>query len=109
MSPGRLLLAMAPVDDVWLVANFKEDQLADMRPGQRVKLRVDSYGGRDFAGRVDSIAGATGARFALLPPDNASGNFVKVAQRVPVLIRLDGDSGVPLRPGLSANVTVYTR
>jgi len=94
---------------VWVVANFKEDQLADMHTGQNATLRLDTYGRRKFSGHVESIAGATGARFALLPPDNATGNFVKVVQRVPVLVRLDGAPGVELRPGMSADVTVRTR
>jgi membrane fusion protein (multidrug efflux system) len=74
-----------------------------------VEIRVDTYGRRAFAGHVESLAGASGARFALLPPDNASGNFVKVVQRIPVLVRFDGDPSVPLKPGMSAYVTVSTR
>jgi len=108
VSPDRPLMALVANDDLWIVANFKEDQMANMRPGQRADLRFDTFGRRDFSGHVASIAGATGARFALLPPDNATGNFVKVVQRVPVLIRLDGTSGVALRPGASADVTVHT-
>jgi membrane fusion protein (multidrug efflux system) len=80
-----------------------------MKPGQRARVRIDAFGRRDFYGKVDSIAGASGARFALLPPDNSSGNFVKVVQRVPVLIRLDQPTGVQLRPGLSADAVVYIR
>ena len=109
VGPERSLLAIVPLDDVWVVANFKEDQLAEMRAGQRTTVRLDTYGRREFHGHVESIAGATGARFALLPPDNATGNFVKVVQRVPVLIRLDGSAGAELRPGMSADVTVRTR
>ncbi|WP_394849224.1 HlyD family secretion protein [Pendulispora brunnea] len=109
VSPERPLFAVVPLDDVWVVANFKEDQLAEMRPGQPVTVRLDTYGRRDFQARVDSIAGGTGARFALLPPDNATGNFVKVVQRVPVLVRFDGPLDVELRPGMSADVTVRTR
>jgi len=109
VGPERPLLAIVPLDDVWVVANFKEDQLAEMRAGQRTTVRLDTYGRREFHGHVESIAGATGARFALLPPDNATGNFVKVVQRVPVLIRLDGSAGAELRPGMSADVTVRTR
>jgi membrane fusion protein (multidrug efflux system) len=109
ISAERPLLALVPPDDVWVVANFKEDQLAEMKPGQSVTVRIDAYGRRDFAGHVESLASASGARFALLPPDNASGNFVKVVQRVPVLVRLDGAPVVPLRPGMSAYVTVSTR
>ena len=109
VGPERPLLAIVPLDDVWVVANFKEDQLAGMRAGQSTTVRLDTYGRRKFRGHVESIAGATGARFALLPPDNATGNFVKVVQRIPVLIRLDGSAGVELRPGMSADVTVRTK
>jgi membrane fusion protein (multidrug efflux system) len=109
VAPDRPLLALVPRDDVWVIANFKEDQLADVRPGQRARVRLDMFGGRDFAGHVDSIAGGTGARFALLPPDNATGNFIKVVQRIPVLVRLDEAVDVELRPGMSAEVTVVTR
>ena len=108
VSPDRPMLALVPLQDVWVVANFKEDQIGDMRPGQKVSVHVDTYGRRDFQGHVESLAGASGARFALLPPDNASGNFVKVVQRVPVLVRLDRSPDVPLRPGMSATVTVRT-
>ncbi len=109
VGPERPLLAVVPVDDVWVVADFKEDQLRDMRPGQHVDVQLDTYGRRHFAAHVDSIAGASGARFALLPPDNATGNYIKVVQRVPVLIRFDGDTHAELRPGMSADVTVDTR
>ncbi|MGZ6028622.1 MAG: HlyD family secretion protein [Myxococcaceae bacterium] len=108
VSPDRPMMALVPLQDVWVVANFKEDQIGEMRPGQKVTVHVDTYGRRDFPGHVESLAGASGARFALLPPDNASGNFVKVVQRVPVLVRLDRASEVPLRPGMSATVTVRT-
>jgi len=107
-SPERPFLALVPVDDTWIVANFKEDQIASMKPGQTATVLIDAYSGRKLTGRVDSLAGGTGARFALLPPDNASGNFTKVVQRVPVLIRLDPHSDLELRPGLSARVTVIT-
>lgn len=109
VDQSRPLMAIVPLDDTWVVANYKEDQLADMKPGQLVSLTIDAFGRRHFKGHVDSIAGGTGSRFSLLPPDNASGNFIKVVQRVPVLIRLDGDSGVVLRPGMSVNTTVDTR
>lgn len=108
VGPERPLLAVVPTDDVWVVANFKESQLAGVRAGERARVRVDTYGRREFCGRVESVASATGSRFALLPPDNASGNFVKVAQRVPVLVRLCRAPDVPLRPGMSAEVTVLT-
>jgi membrane fusion protein, multidrug efflux system len=111
VQPGQPLMTVIPLDRVWITANFKETQLADMRPGQRVIVDVDAYGGREFEGKVDSIAAATGARFSLLPPDNATGNFVKVVQRVPVKIVLDGnqDTEHVLRPGMSVTPTVYTK
>ena len=109
VGPERPLLAVVPTDDVWIVANFKEDQLRDMHQGQPVDVQLDTYGSRHFAAHVDSVAGASGARFALLPPDNATGNYVKVVQRVPVLIRFDGDAHAELRPGMSADVVVDTR
>jgi len=108
VSPDRPMMALVPLQDVWVVANFKEDQIGQMQPGQKASVKVDTFGRREFTGRVESLAGASGARFALLPPDNASGNFVKVVQRVPVLIRLDQAPAVPLRPGMSATVTVRT-
>jgi membrane fusion protein (multidrug efflux system) len=107
-APERPMLALVPLEDTWVVANFKEDQIAEMKPGQPVTVRVDAYEGRKLAGHVDSLAGGTGARFSLLPPDNASGNFTKVVQRVPVLIRLDAHPDLELRPGLSARATVFT-
>jgi len=109
VSPDRPLMAIVPMDDTWIVANFKEDQLAEMKPGQAAKVTIDTYGGRTFVGHVDSLAAGTGSRFSLLPPDNASGNFTKVVQRVPVLVRLDAPSDVPLRPGMSATVVVLTK
>ncbi|MEQ1727022.1 MAG: HlyD family secretion protein [Vicinamibacterales bacterium] len=111
IQPSQPLLALVQTDDVWITANFKETQLNEMRPGQRVLVEVDAYDGRQFHGKVDSIAAATGARFSLLPPENATGNFVKVVQRVPVKIVLDtGQRGeLPLRPGMSVTPTVYTR
>jgi membrane fusion protein (multidrug efflux system) len=109
VGPERPLLAIIPVDDTWIVANYKEDQLSRMHTGQPADLQIDAFGGRHFHGHVDSIAGGTGSRFSLLPPDNASGNFIKVVQRVPVLIRIDGDPGVLLRPGMSVTTTVDTR
>ncbi|MCP3164982.1 HlyD family secretion protein [Myxococcus qinghaiensis] len=109
VGPERPLMAVVPQDDVWVVANFKEDQVGEMKAGQPVEVEVDAFGSHAFKGHVDSLAGASGARFALLPPDNASGNFVKVVQRIPVLIRFDGESKVALKPGMSAVVTVDTR
>ena len=111
VQAGQPLLAIVQLDDVWVTANYKETQLKNMRPGQRAKVEVDALGGRDFTGKVDSIAGATGARFSLLPPENATGNFVKVVQRVPVKIVLDPgqDPEHRLRPGMSVTPTVFLK
>jgi membrane fusion protein (multidrug efflux system) len=110
VQPGQPLLALVPLDDVWVTANFKESQLKSIRPGQPVEVAVDAYG-RTYRGRVDSIAAATGSRFSLLPPENASGNYVKVVQRIPVKIVLEPgqDKEHLLRPGLSVVPTVFTR
>jgi len=109
IQPGQPLMTIIPLDRVWVTANFKETQLANMRPGQRVKIEVDAYDGREFSGKVESLAAATGSRFSLLPPDNATGNYVKVVQRVPVKIVLDPgqDPEHLLRPGMSVTPTVY--
>jgi membrane fusion protein (multidrug efflux system) len=111
VQPGQPLMALIPLDHVWITANFKETQLRDMHPGQPVTIKVDAYGGRDLKGKVDSIAAATGARFSLLPPENATGNYVKVVQRVPVKIVLEAgqDPDRMLRPGMSVVPTVYTK
>jgi membrane fusion protein, multidrug efflux system len=111
VQPGQPLMAIIPLDEVWVTANFKETQLRNMRPGQKATLTVDAYGGREFNGHVDSIAAATGARFSLLPPENATGNFVKVVQRVPVkiVLELGQDPEHQLRPGMSVEPTVYTK
>ena len=108
VTPGMPLLAVVPLDDVWVVANFKEDQIGGFKPGLKATVRVDSFAGEVFEAKVDSVAAASGAKFALLPPDNASGNFVKVVQRVPVLLRFDQPlgQGVVLRPGMSAEVEI---
>lgn len=108
-APEKPLLALVPLEDTWVVANFKEDQIAHMKPGQLAEIDVDAFDGKPLRGHVDSLAGGTGSRFSLLPPDNASGNFTKVVQRVPVLVRIDSVSELELRPGLSAQVTVVTR
>ena len=101
VQPGQPLMAIIALDEVWVTANFKETQLQHMRPGQRATLKVDAVDGREFNGHVESIAAATGARFSLLPPENATGNFVKVVQRVPVKIVLDSGpgSGARAAPG----------
>jgi membrane fusion protein (multidrug efflux system) len=111
VQPGQPLMALVPLDKIWVTANFKETQLDGMRVGQRVSIDVDAYGGRSLTGKVESIAAATGSRFSLLPPENASGNFVKVVQRVPVKIVLDGNQDPErlLRPGMSVTPTVFTR
>ena len=109
VDPARPLMAITALDDVWIVANFKEDQIAEIRDGERAKVRIDAFPGRTFIGHVDSVQAGSGARFSLLPPDNASGNFTKVVQRIPVLVRIDDKpQGVVLRPGMSTMVTVET-
>lgn len=110
IQPGQQLMAITSLTDVWVTANFKETQLASMRVGQKASVDVDAYG-HSVDGHVDSIAAATGATFSLLPPDNATGNFVKVVQRIPVKILLDkpADQATPLRPGMSVNATVYLK
>jgi len=110
IQPGQALMAVIPLDRVWITANFKETQVEHIRPGQRVTIRADAYGGRTFAGKVESLAAATGARFSLLPPDNSTGNYVKVVQRIPIRISLDAgqDPDHLLRPGMSVVPTVHT-
>ena len=111
IQAGQPLMAIIPLENVWVTANFKETQLEHMRAGQKATVAVDAYGGQKFTGHVDSIAAATGARFSMLPPENATGNFVKVVQRVPVKIVLDAgqDPDHKLRPGMSVVPTVYTK
>ena len=108
VQPGQPLVAITDLEDLWVTANFKETQLKDMRLGQPATVHVDAYN-QDFRGHVDSIGGATGARMSLLPPENATGNFVKVVQRIPVKIVLDQGQDVKnLRPGMSVEATVMT-
>ena len=111
VQAGQPLLDVVPLEDVWVVANFKETEIRDVSPGDRAEIRVDAYPGRTFRGHVESLSPATGARFSLLPPDNATGNFTKVVQRIPVRIRVDGpiDAAHPLRPGMSVTATAVTR
>jgi membrane fusion protein (multidrug efflux system) len=112
VQAGQPLMAIVPLHDVWVLANFKETQLARIRPGMPAEVTIDSYPGRVFHGTVNSISAGTGARFSLLPPENATGNWVKVVQRVPVKILLDArEAGnpQPLRAGMSAVVTVRVR
>jgi membrane fusion protein (multidrug efflux system) len=109
VQAGQGLLVVVPLQDVWVTANFKETQLKNMRPGQKAEVKVDTYG-KTFPGHVDSIAGATGAVLSLLPPENATGNYVKVVQRIPVKIMLDpiAPEKAILRPGMNVDATVVT-
>ncbi len=109
VQAGTQLMAVVPVAAAYIVANYKETQLAGVKTGQSVDVEIDTYPGRVFHGHVDSLAPASGQEFALLPPDNATGNFTKVVQRIPVKIVLDGDAGEALRPGMSVTPTIDTR
>jgi membrane fusion protein, multidrug efflux system len=111
VKPGADLLSVVPLPRVYVTANFKETQLTRMRPGQRAEISVDAYPDHPLSGRIDSFAPASGAQFSLLPPDNATGNFTKIVQRVPVRIALprEGPLARLLRPGLSVTVTIDTR
>jgi membrane fusion protein, multidrug efflux system len=110
VSPGQLLFTIVPLDQVYVTANFKETQLENVAPGQKVRIHVDTYR-EEFEGRVDSIAGAAGSRQALLPPQNATGNFIKVVQRIPVkiLVTPNKNPNLVLRPGMNVEATIYTR
>jgi membrane fusion protein, multidrug efflux system len=110
VQPGESLLAVVPLDDVWVTANFKEDQLRRMHPGQPVDIHVDALG-RTFKGYVDGLGSASGERFSLLPPENATGNYVKVVQRIPVRIDLAPGQNVDHRlvPGMSVEPTVWLK
>jgi membrane fusion protein (multidrug efflux system) len=101
VQPGQGLLVIVPLDDIWITANFKETQLKRMRPGQLVTIRVDTFG-RNYQGKVESLPGAAGPLFSLFPPENSTGNYVKVVQRFPVRIRLDKDQDAEHNwPGMS--------
>jgi membrane fusion protein (multidrug efflux system) len=108
IAAGQQLMAVVPLGDIWVTANFKETQLKQMRPGQPATIHVDAFD-RDYDGYVEDLAGASGARFSLLPPENATGNYVKVVQRVPVRIRFKQgqDANFRLRPGMSAEPKVW--
>ena len=110
VSQGQLLFTIVPLDQVYVTANFKETQLANVAIGQSVRIHVDTYS-QDFEGVVDSIAGAAGSRQALLPPQNATGNFIKVVQRIPVkiLVKPNKNPNLVLRPGMNVEATIYTR
>ena len=108
ISPGQQLMAVVPLDDIWVTADFKETQLRRMKPGQVVKFSVDAYS-REYTGKLEGVGGASGSRFSLLPPENATGNYVKVVQRIPVRIDLDPGQNDDhrLRPGMSVDPKVY--
>ena len=110
IQPGQSLLTVVPLDDIWITANFKETQLRHMHPGQPVTIHVDTFG-RDYRGTVEDMAGAAGPLFSLFPPENASGNYVKIVQRFPIRIRIDKgeDPNHDLRPGMSVEATVKVR
>ncbi|MBL0459213.1 HlyD family secretion protein [Aeromonas enteropelogenes] len=111
VQSGMQVASLVPLQQVWVEANFKETQLAHMQPGQKVEVILDAYPDQPIEGIIDSLAPATGAKFALLPPENATGNFTKIVQRVPVKIRIPepGPLAGKLRPGLSTEVIVDTR
>lgn len=111
VAVGQPLMSLVPLADVWVVANMKETDVREIKPGAAAELEIDAYPGQSIEGTVTSVGPATGARFSLLPPDNATGNFTKVVQRVPVRIRVkqSADPLRPLRPGMSVNVIVSTK
>jgi len=110
VQAGQPLMTVVPLEDVWVTANLKETETADVTPGDSADITVDAYKGVHFRGHVESLSPATGAKFSLLPPDNATGNFTKVVQRIPVRIHLDGavDPKHVLRPGMSVVATIKT-
>ncbi len=110
LSPGQPLMALVSLGDIWVTANYKESQLTHVRPGEKVEFTVDAFPGRVFRGKVDSIMAGTGAAFSLLPPENATGNYVKVVQRIPVKIVIDQSSDPRhlLRVGMSVVPTIHT-
>jgi membrane fusion protein, multidrug efflux system len=110
ISPGEQLMAVVPLDDIWVTANFKETQLSRMKAGQQVRFTVDAYG-KEYTGKIVNVGGASGSRFSLLPPENATGNYVKVVQRIPVRINLDPGQNDDhrLRPGMSVDPKVYVQ
>ena len=110
VSPGQALMTVVPLENVWVTANLKETQLKGVDPGDPVEIKVDAYPGLTFHGKVESISPSTGAQFSLLPPENATGNFTKVVQRVPVRVRLAGNNPpAELRPGMSSKVMIEKR
>jgi membrane fusion protein (multidrug efflux system) len=111
VQAGTQLMAVVPLQAVYIVANYKETQLTDVRPGQPVTIAVDSFPGAKVTGHIDSVAPASGQEFALLPPDNATGNFTKIVQRIPVKIVVDANDPLAnlLRPGMSVEPTIDTK
>ena len=111
VQAGTQLMALVPLANVYVVANFKETQLAHMKDGEPVTVDIDGLGGAELKGHVESLAPASGLEFSLLPPDNATGNFTKIVQRIPVKIRLDSVAGHEgrLRPGMSVEASVDTK
>ena len=109
IQPGQPLMAVVPLDDIWIIGNYKETQLEKVKPGQKVTIRVDTYPGKLFEGKVESIMSGTGSAFSLFPPENATGNFVKVVQRIPIKIVLDNNSDAEhiLRVGMSVEPTIF--
>jgi len=108
IQPGQSLMAVVPLDDIWITANYKETQLERVKPGQKVRIIVDTYSGKVFYGKVESVQAGTGAVFSLFPPENATGNYVKIVQRIPVKIILDQDTDPShnLRIGMSVVPTI---
>jgi membrane fusion protein (multidrug efflux system) len=111
VQAGTQLMAIAPLQAVYIVANYMETQLTNVQPGQEVAIRIDTFPGTSVRGHVDSLAPASGQEFALLPPDNATGNFTKIVQRIPVKIEIDKNDALlgRLRPGMSVEPTINTR
>ncbi|MNJ61860.1 putative multidrug resistance protein EmrK [compost metagenome] len=111
VQTGAYLLSIVPDEDIWIQANFKETQIGHMQPGQKAELVFDSYPDTPIQARVNSLFAASGAQFSLLPPDNATGNFTKVVQRIPVKLTFDADNPLHgrIRPGMSVTATVDIR
>jgi membrane fusion protein (multidrug efflux system) len=112
VQAGQPLLAVVPLaqEQIWITANYKETELKDVKPGQKVEIKVDTYPGKTFRGRVNSIMAGTGSAFSLFPPENATGNYVKIVQRIPVRVSLDegSDPDHLLRVGMSVVPTIFT-
>jgi membrane fusion protein (multidrug efflux system) len=109
VSAGSRLLALVPTQLSFVTANFKETQIASIHAGAKAEITIDAYKGETFEGKVDSISPASGAEFSLLPPDNATGNFTKITQRVPVKVSVPPELAAKLRPGMSATVSIDSR